>query len=51
MTDQEPGTKKPVGDEPPDEGRDKPVGDEAPDKEVPPVGDEKQKQNEDKRFA
>jgi len=50
MPNREPGKKKPVGDEPPDEGRDKPIGDKAPDKGMPPVGDEDDKPNEDKRF-
>ena len=51
MRYREPGKKKPVGDEPPEEGRDKPIGDKIPDKEIPPVGDENENPDEDKRFA
>jgi hypothetical protein len=50
MPDQEPEKKKPVGDEPPEEGRHKPVGDQAPDKNIPPDGDEDQKPDQGKRF-
>lgn len=63
MTDQDPGKKTPTGDTPPEKGRetpigdrtpekgrDTPVGDEAPAKKQPPVGDENDEPQEDRRF-